>query len=523
MSRLLRSSNTVAKCCVRTLWAPAGIEPVSPCVCTDVPGPVSKKLKAEMDAVHQTSSVKFFADYKKSIGNYLVDADGNTFLDIYMQISSLALGWLIGLLYLTYDYLLVTSLISILIDNIKVCLIVRTHFAGYNHPDLIKVVSDPRFITAAVSRPALGSFPGNDFPGEVSKALTSVAPKGCPLVQTMLCGSSADENAIKTAFIWYQTQKRGGKPPTEQDLESCMRHELPGTPHLSVLSFKGAFHGRTLGALTMTRSKAIHKVDIPAFDWPAAEFPRYKYPLEKNIQYNTEQDAMCLANVEELIAERKKAKCDIAALIVEPIQSEGGDHHGSPQFFQGLRDITKKNGIVFIVDEVQTGGGGTGSYWAHESWNLSSPPDMVCFSKKFMVGGYFYAEHLRVKEAYRIYNTWMGEPTKLILLEKAVEVIERDNLLEQVRRVGKGLQSGLRNIESAYSSKMHNVRGLGTYCAFDLDDSEHRDKFVDIAISKGLHIGGCGVTGIRFRPALIFGEKHLEITLDILSKSMKQL
>ncbi|VDM39181.1 unnamed protein product [Toxocara canis] len=470
---------------MRSVWAPVGVEPSGPCVTPkQPPGPVSKRLRTEMEPIHQTASIKFFVDYEKSVGNYIVDADGNTYLDVFMQISSLALG--------------------------------------YNHPDLIKVLSDPRFVTAAVSRPALGSFPRNDFPRTISKALTSIAPKGCPLVQTMMCGTSANENAIKTAFIWYQTQKRGG-PPTAEDLASCMNQQPPGTPNICVLSFDGAFHGRSLAALSMTRSKPIHKVDIPAFNWPVAKFPRYKYPLEKNVQYNAKQDGDCLATVEHLIEERKKAKCDVAAVIVEPIQSEGGDHHGSPSFFQGLRDITKKSGVVFIVDEVQTGGGGTGSYWAHESWNLSSPPDIVCFSKKFMVGGYFYGEHLRVKEPYRIYNTWMGEPTKLILLEKAVEVIARDNLLEQVRKVGKGLQSGLRQIESANSSKMHSVRGMGSYCAFNLCDAELRDKFIDIAISNGLHIGGCGDTAVRFRPALIFAEKHLEIALDIISKSIKRL
>uniref|UniRef100_F1L311 (S)-3-amino-2-methylpropionate transaminase n=1 Tax=Ascaris suum TaxID=6253 RepID=F1L311_ASCSU len=483
MSRLLRPSTTIARC-MRSMWAPSGVEPVGPCVSTEIPGPVSKRLRAEMDPIHQTTSVKFFVDYERSFGNYLVDADGNTFLDVFMQISSLIFG--------------------------------------YNHPDLIKVLSDPRFISAAVSRPALGSFPRNDFAPTISRALSAIAPKGCPLVQTMLCGTSANENAIKTAFIWYQTQKRGG-PPSAEDLVSCMKQEPPGTPNICVISFDGAFHGRSLAALSMTHSKPVHKVDIPAFHWPVASFPRYKYPLEKNVQYNGEQDNDCLAKVEELIERQKKAKCEVAALIVEPIQSEGGDHHGSPAFFQGLRDITKKHGIVFIVDEVQTGGGGTGSFWAHESWNLSSPPDIVCFSKKLMIGGYFYAEHLRVKEPYRIYNTWMGEPTKLILLEKAVEVIKRDNLLEQVRKVGKGLQSGLRQIESANNSKMRNVRGLGSYCAFDLCDTATRDKFLDTAVSNGLHIGGCGDTAVRFRPALIFTENHLEIALDIISKSMKRL
>ncbi|VDM80342.1 unnamed protein product [Strongylus vulgaris] len=124
----------------------------------------------------------------------------------------------------------------------------------------------------------------------------------------MLCGTSANENAIKTAFIWYMTNRRGGNPPDQKALESSMHQQEPGTPHLSVLGFQGAFHGRSLCMLSVTRSKAIHKVDIPAFDWPIAKFPRYKYPLKDNKAYNDAQDKECLQDVREKIAEWKKKK-----------------------------------------------------------------------------------------------------------------------------------------------------------------------------------------------------------------------
>lgn len=197
----------------------------------------------------------------------------------------------------------------------------------------------------------------------IKNALISVAPKGMNAVQTMMDGSGANENALKAAFIHYQTAKRGGKPPTSDDLHSCINQQLPGTPHLSVLGFQGAFHGRSLTMLSVTRSKPIHKVDIPAFDWPIAKFPRYKYPLEKHEEHNKKQDEQCLKHVHDLIAARKKENRDVAAVIVEPIQSEGGDFHASPEFFHGLQKITKENGIAFIVDEVQTGTGASGTFW----------------------------------------------------------------------------------------------------------------------------------------------------------------
>ncbi|CAD6194491.1 unnamed protein product [Caenorhabditis auriculariae] len=481
LSRLPR----VATLQARNASAIASQEPSAPSMKTAVPGPKSKQLREQMDPIHQTASVRMFVDFEKSFGNYIVDADGNTMLDIYTQISSLPLG--------------------------------------YNHPDLVKAAADPKFITSLVSRPALGSFPRTDFPSGISHALTSIAPKGLKAVQTMLCGTSANENAIKQAFIWYMAQRRGGAPPDAAHLESCMVQQKPGTPSLSVLGFQGSFHGRSLCMLSVTRSKAIHKVDIPALDWPIAKFPRYKYPLKDNKEYNDAQDRECLKDVEEKIQEWKKKDNDVAAIIVEPIQAEGGDHYGSPQFFQGLRDITKKNGVVFIVDEVQTGGGATGDVWAHAHWNLSSPPDIVTFSKKLLTGGYYYADHLKVKEGYRIYNTWCGDPTKLYLLEKVVEVIQRDNLIEKTKSVGEKFQKALAELQASHSSKLSQARGRGTFAAIDLPTSALRDKLVDTAIANGLHCGGCGDKTLRFRPALIFGEKHLEIAFDILDKSVKQI
>ena len=135
--------------------------------------------------------------------------------------------------------------------------------------------------------------------------------------------------------------------------------------------FLGAFHGRTFGALSCTHSKPIHKVDIPAFQWPIADYPRYKYPLASNQRDNAAEDQRCLAQVsflskflshgtsmcmpclqfetvllslqvEDILTSLKGTNKEVAGILVEPIQSEGGDHHGSPEFLQGLRKITKK-------------------------------------------------------------------------------------------------------------------------------------------------------------------------------------
>lgn len=151
----------------------------------------------------------------------------------------------------------------------------------------------------------------------------------------MMCGSCSNENAYKNMFITYRRKKRGETVDfSEEEENSCLMNQPPGAPKLSLLSFHGGFHGRTLGALATTHSKAIHKIDIPSFDWPVAHFPRYKYPLGENAKHNKEEDKKCLDEVEDLFVKYEKKGIPVAGIVVEPIQSEGGDHEGSPEFFQ---------------------------------------------------------------------------------------------------------------------------------------------------------------------------------------------
>lgn len=155
----------------------------------------------------------------------------------------------------------------------------------------------------------------------------AVAPKGMTNVFTVMCGSCANENAFKTAFMYKASKRRGDRDFNMEELNSCMKNEAPGSPDdMSILSFKQAFHGRLFGSLAATASKAIHKVDIPAFDWPKAPFPQLKYPLKDHVEYNQKVEQLALDEVERLITEAEKP---VAGLIIEPIQSEGGDNHGN--------------------------------------------------------------------------------------------------------------------------------------------------------------------------------------------------
>jgi len=201
--------------------------------------------------------------------------------------------------------------------------------------------------------------------------------------------------------------------------------------------------------------------------------------------------------------------CPVAAVIVEPIQSEGGDNHASPSFFQGLRDITKKHDVMLIADEVQTGFGATGKFWAHEHWNLDSPPDMVTFSKKAQTAGYFFGDdQLCPDKAYRQFNTWIGDPARVIMCNAVIDEILGKNLVEHCAQVGTQLYAAMEGLALKHSDRIQNLRGKGqgTYIAFDTTDSA---GLVAGMKSLGVNIGTCGTRTVRLRPMLVFEEQHI--------------
>lgn len=452
---------------------------------TEVPGPRSKELiQKYSNATLNGYTVNFCVDSKKSLGNYVVDADGNRMLDVFCQISSLPLG--------------------------------------YSHPDLMAVVTDPKNASVSAARPALVFFPNMDYPEKLEKLVESVAPKGLKHMQTMMCGACANEFALKQSFIRYRHRERGGLP-TEEDLASAKYNQAPGTTNYAVLSFEGGFHGRTYACLSLTHSKAIHKVDIPAENWPFAPFPRLKYPLKEFETENRAEENRCLAKVREIIDERKQAGGPVAAVIVEPIQAEGGDFHATPYFFRNLQQICKETGAAFIVDEVQTCCGATGNLWAHEAWDLPEAPDFVTFSKKLISGGYFFKEEFEPKLGLRIANTWMGDPSKVLLMEAVLDVVKRDRLLELTRESGAHLQAGLEDIQNKYPQHLHSARGAATFCAIYTTDSALLPKLAANMRDKGVLVGTCGTNTLRFRPALIFQPHHADIVLDTLESAVKEL
>lgn len=391
---------------------------------------------------------------------------------------------------------------------------------GYSNPALRDASLTEQMVSAMINRPALGNFPQHDWAEILRTGVLSVAPKGLDQVFTAMAGSDANETAYKAAFMYRRQQERGGAHVefSKEDISSAMLNQAPGAPLLSILSFKTAFHGRLFGSLSTTRSKPIHKLDIPAFDWPQATFPLLKYPLEEHVAENEKAEAESLADVERLITTHHLPPC---AAVIEPIQSEGGDNHASPAFFRGLRTLTKKHNVLLIVDEVQTGVGATGKFWAHDHWDLESPPDMVTFSKKAQTAGYYFGNpELRPNKPYRQFNTWMGDPAKALLFRAIIQEIDRLDLVTNTKNVGEYLYSGIERLAGQYPGEFLNLRGKGqgTFIAFD---SPRRDEFLKKAKSVGVNIGGSGERAVRLRPMLVFQTHHADILLEAMEKIVK--
>lgn len=457
-----------------------GIPLIGPVMRTEVPGP---RARAQLEEYRMGwggtgCASSFVTDLSQSHECFIADVDGNILLDCFGHIGSLALG--------------------------------------YNHPDLIKSASSEEMISAQVNRSALGVLPPEGWAQMIENSLGRCAPQGLTKVQTMACGSCANENALKTAMIVQsqrrrQREGRGIDEFSEEELKSVMLNATPGAPDWAVLSFEGAFHGRTFGALSCTRSQEIHKLDIPQLDWPAAPFPQMKYPLELHVVENQAEIRRCLDRTREIIRQQNGR---VAAMIIEPIQAEGGDRHAPANYFNALRNMAKEEGVIFIVDEVQTGCGVSGTFWAHEQWNLDTPPDIVSFAKKMQTGGFYYTDELQMTLPYRIFNTWMGDPAKLIQLKTILDVIDRDNLLETTRQAGEHILCGLNSLVDRYPHIVSNARGTGSLCAIDFNTTDERNDAFARLRNAGVLVGVCGKSSIRFRPALVFTPAHAEVMLE---------
>ena len=382
---------------------------------------------------------------------------------------------------------------------------------GYNHPKM----KDPEFLKVlhrvAQLKPALSDIYSVEYAQFVDTLGRLAVPSYMKYLFFIEGGALGIENALKTAFDWKvrRNQAKG----------------VAGERGSQVVHFREAFHGRTGYTLSLTNSEPV-KIDYyPKFRWPRIDNPKLRFPVTPDVERDVAAaEQRALDQIRKAFADNPD---DIAAIIIEPIQAEGGDNHFRGEFLQALERIARENECFFVVDEVQTGVGLTGRMWAHEHFGLK--PDAFAFGKKTqvcgcMVGPKVDEEPQNVfKVSSRINSTWGGGLTDMVRFARFLEVIDEERLVENARVVGEHLLRGLRELQSELGGVMSNARGRGLMIAFDLPSRELRGKAHGRIVEQGLLLLTCGPQSIRFRPPLNLTTAEADAGLEILRRSLKSL
>ncbi len=380
---------------------------------------------------------------------------------------------------------------------------------GINHPKILDPAFKEHIGNVALNKPSNSDFYSQQMAEFVEAMDRYAIPETLPHMFLIEGGAMAIENALKTAFDW-KVQKNFQRGATKET----------GT---QVIHFKEAFHGRSGYTMSLTNTDPVKTKWYPKFNWPRITNPKVAFPLEQNLDAVIEAEETAKREIKEAI---RTHGSDIAALIIESIQGEGGDNHFRPEFFRFLREITAENEIIFISDEVQSGVGYTGKFWAVEHNGIL--PDIIVFGKKLQVCGMLASRVIDdvdnvFKVPSRINSTWGGNLTDMVRATKYLQIMEEDNLIENAATVGEYLQSKLHGLRDKYAGKVTNSRGKGLMCAFDLPSPEVRSKFLSKVKENGVLIVGCGVRSVRFRPPLNLTKADVDEGLAIIDKTLGQV
>jgi len=385
-----------------------------------------------------------------------------------------------------------------------------TNPVGFNHPRVREEAFRRKLGDVAIHNPSNSDIYTVEMADFVETFSRLAIPRHLPHLFLVAGGAVAVENAIKAAFDWK--------------VRKNLARGLSGVRGQQILHFQQAFHGRTGYALSMTNTADRRKIDyFPKFSWPRIVNPKIRFPrTEENERVLRERERTA---IEQIKAALHQNKDDIAALIIEPIQGEGGDNHFRQEFFQQLRALADENEFLFIVDEVQTGVGLTGKMWAYQHFDVL--PDVLCFGKKTQVCGFVASrrldevEHHVFAEPARINSTWGGNLTDMVRFQRYLEIIFEDGLVENARDTGAYLLAELEKVERDFSQLVSNARGRGLMCAFDLPDGLARDRFRKEAFENRMLILGCGSNSIRFRPSLTVGREDIDRGIGIVRRCLQ--
>lgn len=370
---------------------------------------------------------------------------------------------------------------------------------GHSHPKVVKAIQDQveKFIHIS-----------SDFYHEswikLGEELNRIAPFSEPAVSFMTnSGTESVEAAIKLAR--YHTGR------TE------------------FIGFLGGFHGRTMGAVTFTASKPhYHKGFFPLMSGVVhAPYPNPYHPILASHPGEDYGETVVRYMQEEILGKILPAD-DVAGILVEPIQGEGGYVVPTPGFFPALRELCDKHGILLIADEVQSGMGRTGKWWAIE--NLGAEPDIVCAAKGIASGvplGAMIARKSVMDWPRGSHgNTYGGNPIACAAALATIELLETE-YMQNATETGAYAQDCLCEIASRHSS-IGQVRGMGLMLGVEFvkdssprhGDEVLRDQVVDLAFERGLLLLGCGKSTIRFSPPLCITPSEVDEGMLIFEEAL---
>jgi L-lysine 6-transaminase len=376
---------------------------------------------------------------------------------------------------------------------------------GHGHAGLADPAFHARILEAALVKPSNSDIytqPMADFVATFARTL----PAGFSHLFFIEGGALAVENAIKVAFDWKVRKNiAAGRCPDNPE----------PTLGTKVIHFRGAFHGRSGYTLSLTNGFSIEKTYYyPKFPWPRVSTPALRFPLEEhNLASTIASETLSISEIRKAFADNPN---QIAAIIIETIQGEGGDNHFRPEFLRALRQLCDEQEALLIFDEIQCGMGMTGKWWAFEHYDVR--PDIFSFGKKAQVCG--IASTGRVDEVAscftvpsRINSTWGGNLVDMVRCTRYIEIIEQEKLLDNATAVGAYLLERLMELQASYRM-VSNVRGRGLMCAFDLPNTAQRARALQLLFESKVILLPAGAQSIRFRPALDLKREHVDLAIQ---------
>lgn len=379
---------------------------------------------------------------------------------------------------------------------------------GYNHPAMREPEFQAELLRAASTNISNSDLYTREMAAFVDAFATRATPPGYPHHFWIAGGTLAVENTLKTAFDWKA--RKLGRTALAEDVND-----------LVVLHFRQAFHGRSGYGLSLTNTVPDKIGLFPKFPWPRVHNPAIAFDLDGGIANDVEaEERRSCAEIEAAFERHGKR---IAAILIEPMQGEGGDNHFRPQFLQRLRQYADAHEAMLIFDEVQTGFFGSGTAWLWQQLDVA--PDLVAFGKKTQICGFYgnrrvdeVADNVFVRPS-RINSTWGGNLVDMVRCRRFLDIIDREQLAQNARARGQQVVDGLRGV-ARRTGKLANVRGVGTLVAFTLPTAEARNQALQgLAKQKVLALAS-GPASIRFRLPMVLSAAEAD---ELVARTQKAL